>query len=216
MRVFKGHSPIVALIVTSLVTVGAGTVNTADHWSGAIDTEAPALTIVGVPKVSDKQFTATFTFNEKVSGFGRNDVTATNASLSDFSGSGKNYKVRVKPNGRGDVRITIIAHSAEDMAGNKGPISDVSATASVPAVERSILPSTEEHVESVEKRRKETQRATQSELDATTKARQEAAKAAKGEFPDLPVEPSRITEEDEEWVFEQQDAPQPRQRESQP
>ena len=216
MRIFKGHSPIVALIVASVMAPGAGTVNAANHWSGARDTEAPALTIVGVPKMTDKPFVATFTFSERVLGFGGNDVTATNASLSDFSGSGKNYQVRVKPNGRGEVRITIIAHSAEDVAGNKGPISDVSATAAVSSPERSTLSPTEKRMESVEKRREETQRAIQSDLDTTTEARQKAATGAKGEIPDLLVGPTRITKEDEGWVFEQQKAPQPQQRGPQP
>ena len=202
MRIFKGHSPIVALIITSLIAVGAGTVNAANHWSGARDTEAPALTIVGVPEVTDEPFTATFTFSEVVLGFGGNDVTATNASLSDFRGSGKNYQVRVKPNGRGEVRITIIAHSAADKAGNTGPISDVSATAAVSSPERSALSPIEKRMESVEKRREKTQRATQSDLDTTMNARQKAATDAEGELPDLPVEPTRITEEDEGWVLE--------------
>ena len=212
MDMFKGRSPIVALAVAGVMAVGTGTVNAADHWSGARDTKAPALTTLGVPKMTDKPFTATFVFSERVLGFDRNGVTVTNASLSDFHGNGKNYQVRVKPNGGGSVRITIIAHSAADMAGNKGPASDVSAIISVSSVERL----TEKQVESEEKRRKEIQRVTESGLNATTKVRQETAKGVMGEFPDLPVEPVRITEEDESWVFQQQKAPQPQQREPQP
>lgn len=217
-RLLKGHLLIAVLIVVSAMTVGMGTINAADHWSGARDTDAPALTIVGVPpKTTDKQpFTATFIFTESVLGFSRNDVTATNAVLSDFGGSGKNYQIKVTPNGKGNVQITVTAHTVADAAGNEGPVSDVSAIAFVPA-KKSAPPTTPtgqqkrtgERMESVENRRKEIQRATQSDLDTATKTRQEAAKGVRGEFPDLPVKPPRITKEDEEWVFEQQRETQP-------
>lgn len=225
-RLLKGYLLIAALIVISAMTAGMETINAADHWSGARDADAPALTIAGVPpKTTDKQpFTATFTFTERVLGFSRNDVTATNAVLSDFKGGGKNYQIKVTPNGKGNVQITVTAHTVADAAGNTGPISDVSATASVPLTKRSASPSapagrqeqTEKLVDSVENRRKETQRATQSDLDTATKTRQEAAKGARGEFPDLPVEPTRITKEDEGWVFEQRRTLQPQQKEIQP
>ena len=216
MRIFKNHWSIVVLMVAGLVAGGAATVNAANHWSGARDTEAPVLSIVGVPERTDEPFTATFVFNERVLGFSRNDVAAVNARMSDFSGIGKNYKVTVKPNGRGDVRIVVIAHSAADMAGNTGPIADVSKTVSVPAAEGSASRSTGELLESVEKRRKGIEGDARSGLDTATRTRQDAAEGVRGEVPDLLIEPPRITKEDEEWVFEQQDILQPQQKGRQP
>lgn len=208
MKLLNILSPIVALFLAGAMAAGmSGAASATDRWSGARDTDAPALTIVGVPKTTDKPFTVTFAFSERVLGFDRSAVTATNAMLSHFSGSGKNYRVKVKPIGRRDVRITVTAHSAEDMAGNTGPISDVSATASGPPKKPARSDNAQEWRQTLNIM--ERVKTLDDDPDASTLRKREAGNIKTGDA-ELLVTPPRITREDEKLdMFEQDEAPQP-------
>ena len=116
------------LVVVGIMAVATGPTHA--QWTGARDTEPPAVTITGVPEdATKKPFAANFVFSEDVTGFNLDSISVTNATLSDFRGNRKNYQVKVKPNGKGNVTITVKAHVATDAARITGPIAEVSAVA---------------------------------------------------------------------------------------
>ena len=84
------------------------------------DTTAPTVTITNVPATSSAPFTATITFNEVVSGFMVEDITAVNATLSDFTVTtpGTVWTVLVTPTADEVVTLDIAMNVAEDAAGN--------------------------------------------------------------------------------------------------
>ncbi|GAB3996313.1 hypothetical protein GCM10028807_38540 [Spirosoma daeguense] len=60
----------------------------------------------------------TLTFSESVTGLASNEISVTNATLSDFSGSGSIYTFTVVPSASGQVTINVVTNVAEDVAGN--------------------------------------------------------------------------------------------------
>jgi gliding motility-associated-like protein len=60
----------------------------------------------------------TVTFSESVTGFVAGGITATNATISSFSGSGTTYTFNATPASSGAVTISIPANVAQDVAGN--------------------------------------------------------------------------------------------------
>ena len=85
-----------------------------------VDNAAPTVEVTDVPETSTAPFTATITFNEPVSGFTVDDVTAVNATLSDFSEAttGTIWTVLVTPAADGLVTLEIGADVATDAVGN--------------------------------------------------------------------------------------------------
>ena len=84
------------------------------------DTVPPTLTITtGSSDPVSGAFTATFTFDEDVTGFASGDVTLGNAALSNFvSVSASVYTATITPAADGTVTIDVAAASAQDVAGN--------------------------------------------------------------------------------------------------
>ena len=97
----------------------AGNGNTAAAAvSGVYDTTAPTVAITGVPATTSAAFTATFTFSESVTGFEVGDITLSNASAADFSGSAATYTALVTPNSAGAYSVSVPAAAAQDTATN--------------------------------------------------------------------------------------------------
>ncbi len=57
-------------------------------------------------------------FDEAVTGFDANDLSVTNGTVSDFSGSGSSYSFLVTPTADGDVTVSANGSGASDAAGN--------------------------------------------------------------------------------------------------
>ena len=94
-----------------------------------IDTNAPRLTISGVPTVTNKVFTAAFEFNEVVTGFDAVGITVENGTLSEFDAANAPvYSALITPTDQGQVTITVAAEAVADRAGNAGPQLQVSTT----------------------------------------------------------------------------------------
>ena len=94
------------------------------------DTSAPKLTISGVPEVTNKPFTATFEFNEVITGFDEGGITIENGTPSEFDAeSAPVYSALITPTGQGDVTVTVAAETVTDRAGNPGPRLQASKTA---------------------------------------------------------------------------------------
>ncbi len=63
-------------------------------------------------------FTATFTFDEDVTGFGIGDISVGNGSVSGLSGSGGLYTATITPTSDGTVTVDVPGAVAQDAAGN--------------------------------------------------------------------------------------------------
>ncbi|WP_268125711.1 Ig-like domain-containing protein, partial [Roseivirga pacifica] len=84
-----------------------------------VDTSAPYMSITSSSNTVSGAFTATFTFNEDVSGFGLSDISVGNGSASSFNTtSAKIYTATITPLADGDVDIDVLANTATDAAGN--------------------------------------------------------------------------------------------------
>ena len=98
---------------------------------GTADTDAPTLSIEVPDKINVRTaFTATFTFNEPVTGFAADDITVTGGTAGALTGSGATYIMPVTPTGAaGDVTVRVAQDAVTDGSGNSGPASAVSDTA---------------------------------------------------------------------------------------
>jgi len=110
----------VTLDVASATAVDlAGNSNTAaTQLSADFDGSVPTVAITGASGFINSAFTATITFSEDVTDFDVSDITAGNATLSAFSGSGDTYTVLVTPTTDGAVTLDVAAAAAVDVAGN--------------------------------------------------------------------------------------------------
>lgn len=78
-------------------------------------------------------FTVTITFSEAVTGFVQSDISASNANLSGFTGSGAVYSVTVTATGTGGVQLLVPANVATANSG-AGNLAASSAVASANTV----------------------------------------------------------------------------------
>ena len=85
-----------------------------------LDNMAPTVTITGVPQNSAAAFTATITFTEPVTGFVMADITLTNATASNFTGTDGDaeFTALITPTAEGAVTVDVAANVAQDDAGN--------------------------------------------------------------------------------------------------
>ena len=116
---------------TGSVTVGTGYTDTSGNTGTGgsdtvmIDTLNPTVTVNIVDTAlndADNSSTVTFTFSEATTSFEEGDVTATNGTLSSFSGSGTSYTATFTADddfvGSGTVMVAVGGYS--DAAANSG------------------------------------------------------------------------------------------------
>ncbi|SDL65837.1 Ig-like domain-containing protein [Maricaulis salignorans] len=129
-------SPVTVDLPAETVIDAAGNANlAAEQFSIITDNIPPTLAITLPGEETEGPFTASFTFSEDVTGFEVDDITASNADLSEFVAvSALEYTVLVTPQTIGMIEITVDAELAEDAAGN----GNVAAYASIDAVAQPI------------------------------------------------------------------------------
>ncbi|MEM9535607.1 MAG: Ig-like domain-containing protein [Cyanobacteria bacterium P01_A01_bin.3] len=89
------------------------------------DTTAPTVTLTSAAADPiNSSFSVTATFSEATSDFTDTDITATNGSVSNFSGSGTTYTFDVTPIADGVVTVDIASSVATDAAGNGNTAAD--------------------------------------------------------------------------------------------
>ena len=91
-----------------------------DSISLTSDRTAPTVslsTTSGDP-TNDEPISVTVTFSESVSGFDSDDLMVTNASVSNFTGSGSSYSFDLSATGDGLISVTVEGNGATDAAGN--------------------------------------------------------------------------------------------------
>ncbi|MCG8522489.1 MAG: Ig-like domain-containing protein [Pseudomonadales bacterium] len=105
------------LSVTLTDTAGNSAVAVTD--TATLDGTAATVTLsTAAPAVTNAAFEVAIVFSEAVDGFVVGDVTAVNAALSGFTGSGANYSVTVTPSNDGVVTVDVASGVAQDAAGN--------------------------------------------------------------------------------------------------
>nr|WP_329626331.1 Ig-like domain-containing protein [Planktothrix agardhii] len=83
------------------------------------DTTAPTATLASTAVAPvNAPFNVTATFSESVNGFIDSDLSVTNGTISNFTGSGANYTFTVTPTANGTVTVNLPASGATDAAGN--------------------------------------------------------------------------------------------------
>ncbi|MYD78093.1 MAG: hypothetical protein F4239_04080, partial [Gammaproteobacteria bacterium] len=99
----------------------------ANENSYQVDNTGPTVTI-DVPSSSSAAFTATFTFNETVTGFVAGDIQVTNGSASVFNEdtTGTVWSATITPARNGKVTIALNKDAALDRAGNGSAAADAS------------------------------------------------------------------------------------------
>ena len=84
-----------------------------------LDTTIPTVEIQNVPANTNTAFTATFEFSEDVTGFEAGDITATNATVSDFTAVDANtYTALITPTAEGAFTLDLAADVTTDTANN--------------------------------------------------------------------------------------------------
>ena len=85
-----------------------------------VDNTAPTVTITAA-STSTGPFTATFTFDEAVTGFAVGDITVGNGAPSNLlnpTSDNRTFTATITPVSSGDVTLNVAANAAEDAAGN--------------------------------------------------------------------------------------------------
>jgi hypothetical protein len=99
----------------------AGNQNTAsDSLSVAYDVTSPSVTLVSSAPATTQSspIPVEFTFSEPVSNFIVSDITVTNGTASNLTGSGTIYSVDIIPDGDGVVEVSLSSAVVTDVAGN--------------------------------------------------------------------------------------------------
>src|SRR5439155_19763948 len=101
--------------ITVTATGGTSTATAADEFTFVA---RPSVALTGGTTGSTNQatYTITATFSESVTGFTDTDVSTTNASVSNFSGSGAVYTFDVTASSEGFVSVQVPADAATDGA----------------------------------------------------------------------------------------------------
>jgi len=111
----------------------------ASQFSIGSDISAPVLTITLPGDEAEGPFTATFDFNEAVTGFELSDITVGNGAASDFTiTNASSYTAVITPGTFGEVSVSAGENAAQDGAGNGSVAASASLDAVTPELEVDI------------------------------------------------------------------------------
>lgn len=116
-------------IAGNMANDAAGNGNTAaTQFSRVYDSVNPTLNITSTSPnpTNANTIPVTFTFSEAVTGFASDDITITNGTISNFSGSGSTYSATVTPSGDGTISLFVFQGNAVDNAGNSNTFASFS------------------------------------------------------------------------------------------
>lgn len=116
-------TPVTINVAADVSEDSAGNTNTAARQLSvatlAPDTTAPTVTLASNAVAPHSGvFPVTATFSEEVTGFELADITVSNGTASNFSGSGATYSFDITPEKDGTVSIDVAADVARDAAAN--------------------------------------------------------------------------------------------------
>ncbi len=110
-----------ASVPAGTFTDPVGNANTVSNtFTRTADLTAPTVLMSSTAPnpTNEAPISVTVTFSEPVTGFAEADISAGNATISDFAGSGDSYTFDLTPSGEGAVTADIAATVAIDAAGN--------------------------------------------------------------------------------------------------
>ncbi|MBI5093396.1 MAG: hypothetical protein HZB26_13270, partial [Candidatus Hydrogenedentes bacterium] len=116
-----GQGVVTANIAAGVCVDAAGNSNTAAaQFSRSYDSAAPTVTMAsGTPSITNSNpIPVTVSFSESVTGFTSGDISASNATVTGFAGSGSSYSFSLTPSGQGAVTANIAGGVCVDPAGN--------------------------------------------------------------------------------------------------
>ncbi|MBO6232693.1 MAG: dockerin type I repeat-containing protein, partial [Clostridia bacterium] len=104
-----------------------GNLNKKVEKTMVIDKTAPTVEITSNPTgtTNASSVTYTFTFDEEVTGFAKEDVTVENGTIGELQGSGKVYTMVVTNEGDCTQKVSVAAGKCTDKAGNENVTSNV-------------------------------------------------------------------------------------------
>jgi len=102
----------------------SGIYNKTSWTFSTADTSGPTVTLASTLSfpTTTSPVPLTITFNEKATGFAIGDITVTNGTALNLTGSDKLYSVDIYPKHKGEVKVTIAAESVSDEYGNKNEL----------------------------------------------------------------------------------------------
>ena len=89
---------------------------TIEYIDNVVPTLSISSTLTGPTNTSP--IPVTFTFSETVTGFEVTDITVSNGTAGNFSGSGDTYTADISPTSTGTVTVDVAANVAQDASGN--------------------------------------------------------------------------------------------------
>ncbi|MCT7984187.1 Ig-like domain-containing protein [Laspinema sp. A4] len=115
-----GSGIVTVNVPTGSATDTAGNANTAaTALTRTADATAPTVTLASTAASTvNAPFEVSATFSETVTGFAATDVSVTNGTVSNLTGSGSNYSFTITPTGEGTVTVNVPAGGASDVSGN--------------------------------------------------------------------------------------------------
>ncbi|MCT7961168.1 Ig-like domain-containing protein [Laspinema sp. D1] len=116
-----GDGTITVNVPAGGVTDVAGNSNTASApLTLTADITAPTVILATTAAAStvNAPFSVSATFSKIVTGFAANDITVTNGTISNLTGSGSTYSFTVTPTGSGPVTVNVPAGGVTDAVGN--------------------------------------------------------------------------------------------------
>ncbi|MFT4924681.1 MAG: hypothetical protein ACI8WB_000764 [Phenylobacterium sp.] len=111
----------ITLDINASIAIDAATNNNlvASQYAVTYDTVQPTVVISGPAGLINAPFTATFTFDEAVTGFTDTDIVFANATLSAFAATSTAvYTATITPTANGAVTLDVGASAAIDISGN--------------------------------------------------------------------------------------------------
>lgn len=121
------NAPVTVRVPAGVAQNGSGNYNRdSTALSITFDNKGPkAVLSSATPNQTNSPIPVSITFTEAAIGFVMKDITVTNGKLSEFTGSGANYSVKVTPIANGPVTVKVLAGIAQDEAGNKNVPSNI-------------------------------------------------------------------------------------------
>ena len=117
----SGNGTVTVDVAADVSQDTAGNNNTAaTQLSRTYDNIAPTATITSdaPSNTNTTPIPVTITFSKSMTGFTIGDITVSNGTASNFSGSGTTYTADITPNAQGAVTVDVAANAAQDAVGN--------------------------------------------------------------------------------------------------
>lgn len=107
-----------ATVALGVIAAGAAIAVASLGTFASAQTGGPGVTLASTTTspTNAASIPVTATFSESVSGFGTSSITATNATVANFSGRGAHYSFNINPTTDGTTTVAVTANMASSTA----------------------------------------------------------------------------------------------------